>query len=641
MNLNGQDWDSVVIRKKAPTAKDAKSATAVNQAIRAGAQVETLKKFDAGSNKHGAGPIKHATKLEQETEVFEHEHVSTELKKQIQQARIAKKLTQAQLAQLINEKPQIINEYENGKAIPNPQILSKMSRVLGVTLRKNPGKKAGDSKGEGYLTPPLQVTKLEALTGEERMPAPLWSTFCGTSNGLWVGTTAAYNPYTGDAEPVSVDSKGAKVLQQGTCVVEQRVQLDGRDCILRHRAHTDDEEAFHVALHQASSLQFTTTDSNSTSSTVGSGGSGSPAGQQASSSDSSVSGVRWVEEVLERGQEGLCIFDGGSYTSGPVTVGFASASPLLHSSTAEHVVPEALHASMLPAGSTTSAGFTGGHSGDDGEAGEEGPDEEWDEEYEEALGVEEGGGESEEDLADTEPPPELEGSVADRVTTVSEWCLQSGSEHRVRLQLTLSTAGGLDGCELDVEVLRVALAREQWEGLPGTYCPNAAQQAAMSLAGPPGPRLSQRDLTGEWRVFAIDSITVEDVSMETGLLTRMPFYSTQESRQRVQRSGQQKRSGSSGDDEVDEVDGAVLWLPHGVGLTLRMTWPDEISGEGRPKAEDGHANGNGSRPTAAALPGLAVGVTWAPEYGTVLTMTRHYSEQGDLQRVTYSTAVRA
>ena len=37
----------------------------------------------------------------------------------------------------------------------------------------------------------------------------------------------------GDQEPVSVDSRGAKVLQQGTCVVEQRVQLDGRDCILR------------------------------------------------------------------------------------------------------------------------------------------------------------------------------------------------------------------------------------------------------------------------------------------------------------------------------------------------------------------------------------------------------------------------
>ncbi len=60
--------------------------------------METLKKFDGGSNKHSSGPIKHAAKLENETEVFEHEHVSTELKKQIQQARIAKKLTQAQVS---------------------------------------------------------------------------------------------------------------------------------------------------------------------------------------------------------------------------------------------------------------------------------------------------------------------------------------------------------------------------------------------------------------------------------------------------------------------------------------------------------------------------------------------------------------
>lgn len=44
------------------------------------------------------------------------------------------------LLQLINEKPQIIQDYESGKAIPNPQVLSKLSRVLGVTLRKNPGK---------------------------------------------------------------------------------------------------------------------------------------------------------------------------------------------------------------------------------------------------------------------------------------------------------------------------------------------------------------------------------------------------------------------------------------------------------------------------------------------------------------------
>jgi hypothetical protein len=43
-------------------------------------------------------------------------------------------------SQLVNEKPSVIQEYETGKAIPNPQVLSKLSRVLGVTLKKNPGK---------------------------------------------------------------------------------------------------------------------------------------------------------------------------------------------------------------------------------------------------------------------------------------------------------------------------------------------------------------------------------------------------------------------------------------------------------------------------------------------------------------------
>jgi putative transcription factor len=43
-------------------------------------------------------------------------------------------------SKLINEKPSVIQDYETGKAIPNPQVLSKLSRVLGVVLKKNPGK---------------------------------------------------------------------------------------------------------------------------------------------------------------------------------------------------------------------------------------------------------------------------------------------------------------------------------------------------------------------------------------------------------------------------------------------------------------------------------------------------------------------
>lgn len=35
----------------------------------------------------------------------------------------------------MNEKPQIVNEYEAGKAIPNNIILGKLERALGIKLR--------------------------------------------------------------------------------------------------------------------------------------------------------------------------------------------------------------------------------------------------------------------------------------------------------------------------------------------------------------------------------------------------------------------------------------------------------------------------------------------------------------------------
>ncbi|KAJ0799808.1 putative RNA-directed DNA polymerase transcription factor Lambda-DB family [Helianthus annuus] len=53
----------------------------------------------------------------------------------IQKSRIEKKLSQADLAKQINERPQVVQEYENGKAVPNQMVLAKMERVLGVKLR--------------------------------------------------------------------------------------------------------------------------------------------------------------------------------------------------------------------------------------------------------------------------------------------------------------------------------------------------------------------------------------------------------------------------------------------------------------------------------------------------------------------------
>ena len=131
-----QDWEPVVIRKKAPTAAARKDDKAVNAARRSGAEIETIKKSTAGVNKAASSSTTLNTrKLDEETENLTHERVPTELKKAIMQARMDKKLTQSQLAQLINEKPQIIQEYESGKAIPNQQIIGKLERALGAKLR--------------------------------------------------------------------------------------------------------------------------------------------------------------------------------------------------------------------------------------------------------------------------------------------------------------------------------------------------------------------------------------------------------------------------------------------------------------------------------------------------------------------------
>ena len=54
--------------------------------------------------------------------------------KAITQARNAKGMTQSQLANAISERPQVIQQYENGSAIPNGQVIVKLERALGTHL---------------------------------------------------------------------------------------------------------------------------------------------------------------------------------------------------------------------------------------------------------------------------------------------------------------------------------------------------------------------------------------------------------------------------------------------------------------------------------------------------------------------------
>lgn len=53
----------------------------------------------------------------------------------IRTARAERNLSQKDLAQKINEKPSVIQDYESGKAFPNLQILVKLEGILNVKLR--------------------------------------------------------------------------------------------------------------------------------------------------------------------------------------------------------------------------------------------------------------------------------------------------------------------------------------------------------------------------------------------------------------------------------------------------------------------------------------------------------------------------
>jgi putative transcription factor len=101
-----------------------------------------------------------ARKLEDATDVGTIVKVDKSLSKAIMQARTAKKITQKDLATAINEKPQVVAEYESGKAIPNAQIISKLERKLGCKLPR-PGKskappKAGAAAGAAKSTGPTR-----------------------------------------------------------------------------------------------------------------------------------------------------------------------------------------------------------------------------------------------------------------------------------------------------------------------------------------------------------------------------------------------------------------------------------------------------------------------------------------------------
>merc|ERR1712113_1073112 len=74
------------------------------------------------------------TRVDEEQEDFRTAKIGKNFSVALQQARLKKGWEQQQLAQQLNVRQTVINQYESGKAKPNPQLIAKMNRILGVKL---------------------------------------------------------------------------------------------------------------------------------------------------------------------------------------------------------------------------------------------------------------------------------------------------------------------------------------------------------------------------------------------------------------------------------------------------------------------------------------------------------------------------
>ena len=73
---------------------------------------------------------KHIDKIIDSDKPLNHKVVPKNISLLIQQKRCQKKLTQKELARLINEKIDVVQDYENGKAIFNNNVYNKFKKVL-------------------------------------------------------------------------------------------------------------------------------------------------------------------------------------------------------------------------------------------------------------------------------------------------------------------------------------------------------------------------------------------------------------------------------------------------------------------------------------------------------------------------------
>lgn len=123
----GQDWKPVVFEDPRRARKSAEAAGTLGTSRQA--------------TKGGGNGSSLLQRLEHETEELSHLRVSTELKKALMQARLAKNLTQKKLATQLNLPAATIADLENGTALVDNALVARLEKHLGCTLPRTHKKK--------------------------------------------------------------------------------------------------------------------------------------------------------------------------------------------------------------------------------------------------------------------------------------------------------------------------------------------------------------------------------------------------------------------------------------------------------------------------------------------------------------------
>ena len=126
---DSNQWDKTLILRK----KRIKGTVLKKKNPISSKNVSSELRYSEGNKKTDA--VMDKRKLDENDDGGKLPELGLNIGQRIQQARAAKGMKQKDLATRCNEKPNVIAEYEQGKAIPNNQILGKLERVLGVKLR--------------------------------------------------------------------------------------------------------------------------------------------------------------------------------------------------------------------------------------------------------------------------------------------------------------------------------------------------------------------------------------------------------------------------------------------------------------------------------------------------------------------------